>query len=79
MILIRENVERVTRDPLVIERLKKEGFKEYEPEPNEQSVSNLEEQVEEILEDPVEEMPEPTDPPEPKKKRSSKKGGTEND
>lgn len=47
MILIRENVERVTSDPLVIDRLKKEGFREYEPEP--------------------------------KRKHSTKKGGTEND
>ena len=71
MILIRENVERVTSDPLVIDRLKKEGFKEYEPEMKAQSENNPEEQAEK--------MPEPTDPPEPKRKRSAKKGGTVDD
>lgn len=79
MILIRENVERVTSDPLVIDRLKKEGFKEYEPGMKAQSENNPEEQAEEVLEEPAEEMPEPTDPPEPKRKRSVKKGGTVDD
>lgn len=75
MILIRENVERETIDPLVIARLKKEGFKEYKPVHELQSENDPEEQTEESMEE-VKEAP---DSPEPKKKRSSKKGGTEND
>lgn len=75
MILIRENVERKTSDPLVIARLKKEGFKEYKPELNTQDENNSEEHAEETTEE-VKGSPDPT---EPKKKRSAKKGGTEND
>lgn len=75
MILIRENVERVTSDPLVIARLKKEGFKEYKPEQNTQDENNPEEHTEETTEE-VKVSPDTT---EPKKKRSAKKGGTEND
>lgn len=71
MILIRENVERETSDPLVIARLKKDGFKEHKPVQGLQSENNPEEHTEEVKGSP--------DPTEPKKKRSAKKGGTEND
>ena len=69
MILIRENVERKTSDPLVIASLKKDGFKEHKPVQGLQSENNPEERTGESL----------TEVKEPKKKRSTRKGGTEND